>query len=131
VKTLLTITAVVEAGTGVALAVAPSAVALILLGSPLDSPAGLVLGRILGAALFSLGTACWLARDDTQGRTAAGLIAAMLLYNLAAVSLLGFARFGLGMSGFGLLPGVILHAALLAWCVGCLRVARRKVGDRT
>jgi hypothetical protein len=125
-KTLLTITAAVEAGTGVALAIAPSSVVLMLLGSPLDSPAGLVIGRLLGAAVFSLGTACWLARDDAQG-----LIAAMLLYNLGAVSLLGYARIGLAMSGFGLLPAVILHAALLAWCVACLRIARRGVGGRT
>jgi hypothetical protein len=130
-KTLLTITAAVEAGTGVALAVAPSSVVRLLLGTPLDSPAGLVIGRFMGAAVFSLGTACWLARDDSHGRTAAGLIVAMLLYNLGAVSLLGYARIGLAMSGFGLLPAVILHAALLVWCVACLRRARRTVGDRT
>jgi hypothetical protein len=131
VKTLLTITAAVEAGTGVSLAVAPSAVILFLLGSPLDSPAGLILGRILGAALFSLGTACWLGRDDAPGRASAGLIAAMSLYNFAAVSLLGYAGIGLGMSGVGLWPAVILHAALLVWCVACLRIARRNVGDTT
>jgi len=127
VKTLLTITAVIEAGTGVALAIAPSPVVLVLLGSPLEKPAGLVIGRILGAALFSLGTACWLARHDAQGRTAAGLVAAMLLYNIAAVSLLGYARVGLGISGAGLWPGVILHLALAVWCVACLRIARRNV----
>jgi hypothetical protein len=130
-KMLLTITAAVEAGTGVALAVAPSAVVVFLLGSPLDSPAGLVLGRILGAALSSLGTAYWLGRDNAPGRPAAGLIAAMSLYNFAAVSPLGYAGIGLGMSGVGLWPAVILHAALLVWSVACLRIARRNVGDRT
>jgi hypothetical protein len=122
---LLTITAVVEAGTGVALAVAPSWVVLVLLGSPLESAAGLVIGRILGAALFSLGAACWLARDDAQGWTALGLIAAMLLYNTAAVSLLSYAGIGLGISGIGLWPGIILHSTLAVWCVACLRIARR------
>jgi hypothetical protein len=130
-KTLLTTTAAVETGTGVALAVAPSAVVLVLLGSPLDSPAGLVIGRILGAALFSLGAACWLARDDALGRTAVGLITSMLLYNIAAVSVLGYARIGLGMSGIGLGPGVILHSSLAVWCIACLRTARRNVSDRT
>src|SRR5271157_2932179 len=52
-KTWLTTTAALEAGTGVALALAPSAVVLILLGSPLDSPAGLVIGRVLGAAVLA------------------------------------------------------------------------------
>jgi len=125
-KSLLTITAALEAGTGVALLVAPSSVVLVLLGAPLDSPAGLVIGRILGAALVSLGGACWLARGDAQGRTAAGLIAAMLLYNIAAVVLLGHARIGLGMAG-GSLPAVILHSALAVWCVACLRIGRRNV----
>jgi len=126
-KSLLTITAVVEAGTGVAIAIAPSPVVLVLLGSPLEKLAGLVIGRILGAALFSLGMACWCAREDAQGRTAAGLIAAMLLYNTAVVSLLGYARIGLGISGAGLPPAVILHSALALWCVACLRIARRNV----
>ena len=130
-KTLLTITALLEAGTGVALAVAPAAAVPMLLGVPLDSPAGQVIGRVLGAALFSLGVACWLARGDTHGRTAAGLVAAMLLYNIAAVSVLSHARVDLGMSGAGLLPAVILHVGLAVWCVVCHRIARRNVSGRT
>ena len=51
-----------EAGTGVALAIAPSVIVLVLLGSALDSPAGLLIARVRGAALFSLGAACWLAQ---------------------------------------------------------------------
>jgi len=130
-RTLLTITAAVEAGTGVALAIAPSAVVLVLLGSPLDSPAGLVIGRVLGAALFALGAACWLARGDAEGRTAAGLIGAMLIYNIAVALLLGYARIGLEMSGGALLPAVILHSALAVWCVACIRIARRDVSAKT
>jgi hypothetical protein len=126
-KTLLAITAVIEAGTGIALAVAPSLVVLSLLGSPLDSPAGLVIGRVLGAALFALGTACWLARNDATGRSAAGLIVAILLYNIATVSLLVYARIGSGMSGIGLWPAAILHAALAVWCVVRLRIARAEM----
>jgi hypothetical protein len=130
-KTLLTITAALEAGTGVALAVAPSSVVLVLLGSPLGSPAGLVIGRVLGAALFSLGVACWGARDDAPGRTAAGLVTAMLLYDFAAVSLLGYARIGLRMPGVGLWPAVIVHSALAVGCVACLRTARRNASGGT
>ena len=114
-RTLLTITAAVEAGTGVALRIAPSALLLVLLGSPLDSLPGLVIGRVLGASLISLAVACWIARDGAQGRTAAGLVAAMLLYNIAVVSLLGYARIGLRLSGVGLWPATILHSALAVW----------------
>jgi hypothetical protein len=121
VKTLLAITALIEAGTGVALAVAPSSVAGVLLGSPLEGPGSAIIARILGAALFALGAACWIARKDAQNRAAAGLVAGMLMYNAAVAMLLGYAGIGLGMSGIGLWPAVILHAALSGWCAGCLR----------
>jgi hypothetical protein len=130
-KPLLTITAVVETLTGIGLAASPRSVVLALLGSPLDSPAGVIIARVLGAALFALGAACWLARDDPGSRAAAGLIAAMLLYNIAAVSLLGYARIGLGMSGAGLLPAAMAHSALLVWCLACLVIGRREVSIRT
>jgi hypothetical protein len=104
VKALLTITAAVEAATGVAFVVTPSSVVLMLVGSPLDSPAGVIIARVLGAALLSLAAACWLARRDVHSRAAAGVIAAMLLYNIAVASLLVAARFGSGMSGAGLQP---------------------------
>jgi hypothetical protein len=123
VKTLLTITAAIETSTGIALVVAPSVVVLLLLGTPLDSPAGLVISRVLGAALFSLGAACWFARVDTQGRAAVGLIAAMLLYNFAVIALLAHARIGLGMSGVGFWPVVILHSVMGVRCVTRLRIA--------
>jgi uncharacterized membrane protein YqgA involved in biofilm formation len=124
-RSLLTSTAAVEARTGVALAIAPSAVVLALLGSSLDPPAGPVIGRILGAALLALGTVCWIARQDPPGRVAAGLVAAMLMYNVAAVSILGHARIGLGISGVLLWPAILLHALLAVWCVASLRIARQ------
>jgi hypothetical protein len=121
VKALLTITAAVEAATGVAFVVTPSSLVLMLVGSPLDLHAGVIIARVLGAALLSLAAACWLARRDVHSRAAAGVIAAMLLYNIAVASLLVAARFGSGMSGAGLQPAVILHSALAVWCVACLR----------
>jgi len=127
-KTFFTITAAIEAGTGIALAIAPAAVVLALLGSPLELPAGLVIGRVLGAALLSLGAACWFARGDAEGPAAVGLAGAMLLYNVAVVSLLAYARLGLGMAGVGLWPAVILHSGLSVWCVACrpkTRIRRR------
>jgi hypothetical protein len=119
-KNLHTVTAIIEAGAGLALGCFPSAVVLLLLGSPLDTPAAVVLGRLAGAALLALGVACWLARGDAQSRAARGLIAAMVVYNLGAVALFTFAGIGLGLHGIALWPAVVLHAAMAVWCIVCL-----------
>lgn len=119
-KALLTVTAAVEVGAGAALALFPSATATLLLGSPLEGPAALTLGRVTGAALAALGVACWGARHDGQGGGAAGLRAAMPLYNIAVVAILASGGLWSGLHGIGLWPAVAVHAALTAWWLVCL-----------
>ena len=120
-KNLLVVTAWLETITGVALMVSPSAPVSLLLGAALDTPVGLVLARVAGAALLALGVACWLARDDGRSVAARGVVAAMLLYNLAAVTVLLYAGLGLKLSAIGLWPAVLLHLMMAGWCIGCLR----------
>jgi len=120
-KPLLASTAAIEAATGLALLLSPSLVVSLLLGGSLDTPAALVLARVGGVALLSIGVACWLAQGDGRSRAARGLVAAMLLYNAATVAVLAYAGIGAGLSGVGLWPAVLLHAALAVWCIACLR----------
>jgi hypothetical protein len=120
-KALLITTAIGEIATGIALLAVPALVASILLAATLDAPAGVALARVAGMALLALGVVCWMARDDAQSRAARGVVAAMLLYNAGAVAVLVYAGMGLGLSGIGLWPVVLLHAALAAWCLVCLR----------
>ena len=120
-KRLLTLTALIEAATGLALIAAPSVVVQLLLGSPLGTSAALTLGRVAGSALLALGIACWLARDDTQSRATRGLVSAVALYNLATVAVLSFAGVGFGLHGVALWPAVILHAMMSVWCIARLR----------
>ena len=119
-KRFLTLTAIIEAATGLALIAVPAIVVRLLLGAEI-SGASIPLGRVAGAALLALGVACWLARDDRQSRTARGLVVAMLMYNIVATAVLGFAGIGLGLHGVALWPAVVLHAAMAVWCVACLR----------
>jgi hypothetical protein len=126
-KNLLTLTAVIELGAGLAFVVWPSLPVKLLLGSSLDTPAALAVGRLAGAALLSLGVACWLTRLDGQSHTATGLVAGMVLYNVSAVAILAYAGIGLGTAGIALWPAVILHAAMAFWCIVCLRNKRASV----
>ena len=114
---LLTLTAIIEAATGLALLIMPSFVVRLLLGSPLETFDAVTLGRVAGAALLALGVACWLARNDTQSRAATGLIVAMLLYNLVVAIVLGAAGVSPHPSGIALWPAVALHAAMFGWCI--------------
>ena len=119
-KRLLIATAALESVTGLALLAVPAMVVSVLLGAMLDTPAGLVAARVAGAALLALGLACWLSSGDHRSRAARGVVAAMLLYNATAVAVLLWARIGLKLSGAGLWPAVVLHAALTGWCVACV-----------
>jgi hypothetical protein len=119
-RRLLIVTAAMEAGAGMALMVRPSAMATLLVGAPLAAPAAVSVARVGAAGLLALGVACWLARGDAQSRAASGLVAAMLLYNVGAVAVLGAAGIRLQPVGLALWPAVVLHAAMAAWCIACL-----------
>jgi hypothetical protein len=120
-RTLLIVIASVEAPTGVMLLISPALVVAFLLGVSLDAPDALIVGRIAGAALLSLGGSCWLARDDGPSHVRRGLVAAMLLYNCAAGAVLAHAGAVVGFVGVLLWPAVAVHAALVIWCIACLR----------
>jgi len=118
---LLIVTALAETGAAVMLLVSPPLVVALLLGASLDAPAALVVARVAGAALLSLGCACWLARNDAVP----ALVAAMLLYNGVSVAVLAYAAAGARLVGVLTWPAVALHAALAAWCIACLLSGRR------
>jgi hypothetical protein len=120
-KTLHTASAVIELGAGLALLGYPSVAVSFLIGVPLEGPAALAVARVCGAGLLTLGVACWLSRGDTQSRAANGLIAAMLLYDVAVAAILAYAGIGNGLYGVALWPAVILHTVMSVWCVAVLR----------
>jgi hypothetical protein len=130
-KSLLVITAAIEAATGFMLLLSPAVVAALLLGIWTDAPAAQVVGRIAGAGVLSLGVACWLARADTASGVARGLVAAMLLYNVTAVAVLSYAGLVLDFFSLILWAAVILHIVLAIWCVVCLRARPVFAADPT
>lgn len=123
-KRLLIATAIIETGAGLALLCLPASAALLLFGTPLDTPPALSVARLGGLGLLTLGVACWLARDAPHDPAAQILARAMVVYNAGAATLFAYAAIGLGLQGVLLWPAAALHAVMTAWCVA------RSVGAR-
>ncbi len=119
-KVLLTLMAVLEATVGLALLVSPALPASILLGAPLDTPAGLTVGRVAGSALLALGIACWRVRQEGRSHSANGVVTSMMFYNVFVVATLLYAQLRLGVKGIGIRPAVFLHVVLALWCITCV-----------
>jgi len=120
-KSLLTITALIEGVTGLALAIMPSFVVSILLGTSLTDISAILIARLAGVALTTIAIACWLSRSNTQS---AVIVKAMLAYNVFSIVLLVYAVLVEQISGPGLWAAVLLHFGLLVWCLSLLRQSR-------
>jgi hypothetical protein len=104
-KKLLTVAAVAEVVTGVALILAPSLVVKLLFGADIPD-IGVVTSRFAGLSLIALGVAC--GPFESASRALYG----MLTYSsLATLGLLYFALGG-KWNGPLLWPAVVLHAVL-------------------
>lgn len=128
-KYLLFVTAIIELGAGLALLCIPSAAVAAVFGSPLTGTSGVAIARLGGAAILALSIACLFTSRDTLSPAARGVAAAMTLYNLGAVLVLGASGVLSPPPGFLLWPGVALHVGMTAWCLGCLlKGPKRAVG---
>jgi hypothetical protein len=76
---------------------------------------------MFGGAIFAIGVACWLARENSGSTAARGLITATAFYDFLFVAILLAARFVGGLSGIGLWPTVALHLGLAFSSLFCLR----------
>ena len=125
-KLLLMVIALVEGVTGAALFAMPRVTVSYLLNTPLDTPAGVVAGRLAGAALISLAVACWQARNGERSGVARAIVVAMLFYNEAAAVILVYASLRLSLQSIFIWPVFLVHEALAAWCIVNLWVTQRR-----
>ena len=108
-----------ETVAGLGLLVDPSGGAMVLLQSPLEAP-GIVLGRIAGGGLLSLGIACWCARKTPSEPASRGVAWGFLAYNVVVCVTLVWAGIPLGSSALPALSAAALHGALGAALLGAL-----------
>jgi hypothetical protein len=119
----LAFAALAEAATGVALIVFPSLVSRLLLGAELSGVA-IVVGRVAGMGLLSLGLACWPGKEPTRAP-----LCGMATYGLLVTLYLLYLGIRGEWVGPLLWPAVVLHAVLtllLARAWFCLRSAVTK-----
>jgi hypothetical protein len=124
----MTLTALVETGTGLSLLLWPALVFDLLLGWSQAAPETILVGRLAGAGVTSIGVACWPARRGTHSRGQLGVLVGLLTYNVLAALVLAFAGAVLSMVGMALWPAVVYHATLAVWCAACVRA--RPAGER-
>jgi hypothetical protein len=123
-KLFLSVTALIEAATGLCLFVLPAVLFAILLALDHASDDAIFVGRLAGAALLAIGVASWKARVDGRTPAQLGLLTGILVYNAAATVLLAYAGAVLKMAGVLLWPAAAVHAVLAVWCFRCLRPER-------
>jgi hypothetical protein len=107
-KKVLTVAAIIEAATGLALIIAPSLVGWLLFGAEFTGVA-IPAARVTGIALLALGVACW------PGSTA---FCGMLTYSALVTLYLLYLVIRGKWVGLLLWPVVVLHGiltGLLAW----------------
>ncbi|TAH07928.1 MAG: hypothetical protein EAZ12_08270 [Sphingobacteriia bacterium] len=117
-RSLLTVTALLEGCTGLALAFVPTLVASKLLGTSFTDPGVMIIAKLAGAALITIAIACWLSRSNSQSTI---MVKAMLAYNFFSIVLLSYSALGESISGPGLWPAVFIHLVLLIWCLFSLK----------
>ena len=117
---LLIVTALVEGTTALLLLLWPAVVLALLFGSRQPGAETLVIGRVAGAGVLSIGVTSWLAARDGRAHAVSPVLAGTLAYNAVVAVALLVAGAGLGMIGIALWLAVAYHVALAGWGIACL-----------
>ena len=107
-RSVLGVAAAIEALTGLVLVLFPHALIRLLFDADASGIA-IVIGRVAGIALISLGLGCWMGRQEASRGWA---LSAMLTYNALVSIYLTLVGFGTEFVGMLLWPAAALHAAL-------------------
>lgn len=127
-RSLLIITALFEAATGILLIFWPSEVLALLFGPNPAIPLGPTGARVAGVVLLALGVACWISRDHGEKPAGKRMIATMLTYNVAIAAALAAVGIYDRLHGIVLWAALAAHVALAAWCVSSLRRGAPAIG---
>jgi hypothetical protein len=111
-KKFITLTAISEGLTGIALIAIPNTIVLFLLGKPTIGPEGKITAMLAGAAILSLAVICWMLRE-TPGLQK--LVKGMLFYNCGIIAIAIYGVIWYGLTNVGLWFVMFAHAVLSVW----------------
>jgi hypothetical protein len=120
-KKFMTLTAILEGLTGIALIAIPNIIVLFLLGKPTNGPEGKITAMIAGTAILSLAVICWLLRETPALRK---LVKGMLFYNCVIIAIAMYGMFWYGITNPGLWFVIFSHSVFFVWGAVTLIVKR-------
>ena len=110
-KTFLSLTAILEGATGIALILTPQFIVQLLLSTPLDGNGGIIATRVAGIAITSLALGCWFSRNEKSS----GILVSLLFYNFAIIAIFLDAFFVYSISGIFLWLVISAHIVFGVW----------------
>ena len=111
----LTVTALFEGATAIALLIVPQTLIQLLFEVAINEPIGILVAQIAGSALFAIAIACWLARKYAKEPSTRGLLLALLFYNITVPLLLAYGALYYSLISAGGILVAITHLLFAAW----------------
>ena len=122
-KLFLTV-ALIEVPTGLALLIFPALLFWILFGIQDASPEVFVVSRIAGVAIFSVGVASLLARNEGDNSSHHGLLWQVFVFNAGAGFVISWTGLMTQFVGIALWPVAAIHILIAIWCASKLASLR-------
>ena len=117
VKLLLEVMAFINVIAGLALIGIPVFLSGAVLGFPISEPGAIVVSRVAGAAILSLGIVCWMLISEARSRTGKSLVTGMAVFNTLLMLVMVYAITIQNISSPGLWVVVLVYSVLAGWCI--------------
>jgi hypothetical protein len=117
-KAFLSLTAILEGITGLALILVPTYIIPLLLSTPVEETGGIIAARIAGIAIASLALACWFSKNNKNN---SGIVKSLLFYNFAIIAIFIYAVMIYELTSQFLGLVVVAHIGLGFWGVILLK----------
>jgi hypothetical protein len=117
VKLLLEAMAIINILAGVVMIVFPVFLSGAVLGVSLNEPAAIVVLRVAGVAILSLGIVCWMVASEGRSKPGKSLVTGLAIYNTLIMMIIAYTITIQNFTSPGLWVVILLHAIFAGWCI--------------